>query len=282
MNQKRINFIVSRLALVLMIGAVMVLNSCGVGPKPNIDNPIRTIAVLPMTNITNDVGGADKVRMFMARQIVRKFYEVKNFEETDQILMNQFGITLGDMAEDTSATELGTALEVDAVMYGYLVNFGGVTTGVVNEDRVRAGFKMVSSETGEVVWQKAIGVKSQSNAGAIGDMVSLASNLRDTLGKDEVNKDVRGAENIPGFDIWVINDEGKQASGGGSLGSIGLSLASKLIEKGVAKATNTYLNPESRKLANYLVWYDRNTSLPAGPVDKKTSKANYKAFKKAN
>ncbi len=280
MNQKRINFIVSKIALVLMVSAVMLLNSCA-GIKPNPENPIRTVAMLPMTNITNDVGGSDKVRMFMARQVVKKFYEVKYFEETDQVLMNQFGITLGEMAEDTTAIELGKALEVDAIVYGYLVNFGGVTTGVVNEDRVRAGFKMIDSKTGDVIWQQAVGIKSQSSGGALGSVVSLASNLKDAFKDDQVNKDVRGAENIPGFDVWVINDEGNNGGGGG-LAGIGLSLAAKLIEKGVAKATNTYLNPESRKLASYLVWENRKAALPPGPIDKDSTKTNYKAFKKAN
>lgn len=272
MNQKRINFIFSKLALVLMVGAVMLLNSCA-GAKPNPDNPIRTVAMLPMTNVTNDVGGADKVRMFMAREVVRKFYEVKHFEETDQILMNQFGITLGEMAEDITATELGKTLEVDAIVYGYLVDFGGVTTGVVNEKKVRAGFKMVDSNTGEVIWQHAVGIKTKSNLAVIGDLVSLAADLTAEKG---VNKDIRGAENIPGFDRWVVEEEG------GSGGNVATGLAAKLIEKGIAKATNTYLHQETKKLAKHLVWYNREDSLPVGPVDKDSTKANYKAFKKAH
>lgn len=79
-----------------------------------------------------------------------------------------------------------------------------------------------------------------------------------------------------------MNDEGKTSGfGGGSLANIGISMAAKLIEKGVAKATDTYLNPECRKLASELVWMSKN-SLPSGPVDKDTTKANSKAFKKAN
>lgn len=199
--------------------------------SPNPSNPIRTVAVLPMYNATNDVEGPRVVRELAEKRIQKWHYASKPLNEVDQILKDQMGLTLGSQLELTTPQKLGAALGVDAVLYGYLLNFDDITTGVYNEKRVRAGFRLVDTKTGKVVWAGGRGIRNES-----GSLGSMASSRDDGIGG---LKSVPGISEIPRLEEWEKAGEAADAS-------FMMAVGGKLLEK----ATGGYLKAETEAMLN--------------------------------
>src|SRR3990170_3492693 len=180
---------------IIMVG--FLLTACSIPMQTVATNPsntINTVAVLPIYNATSDVEGPKTVRELTEKRIQRWHYTSKPLNEVDQILRDQMGVTLGSQLELTTPQKLGAVLGVDGVLYGYLVDFGDVTTGVYNEKRVRAGFRLVDTKTGKVVWAGGRGVRNQSGA-----LESLASTRDEGI---EGLKSLQGVAEIPGLKEW--------------------------------------------------------------------------------
>jgi hypothetical protein len=171
---------------------------------PDVTNPVYTVAVLPFYNATNDVGGAEALRLEFHRRIARRHYNAIPLKEVDELLYNRMGITLGSQLELTDAVELGRTLGVDALVYGYVLDFDDVTTGLYNVKKVRAGFKLVDALTGETIWTGGQGVKSViSGGGKLGAGVSVVKELGE--GADtELFAAIKGLEEVEGIGNWQI------------------------------------------------------------------------------
>ncbi len=185
---------------------LLFLYGCGAthGPyyiAPNPYSPVRTIAVLPVYNITNDVGGADMVRRQVYKEFVYRHYSVMPLAESDRMLREKMGITLGGQLEYTNAQAVAKALGVDGLVYGYLLNFDDITTGVYNVKEVRAGFKLIDGSTGGVIWANGGGVKSFYVAGRAGTAVTI---LKEIGSGREVPSLISGLKDIPGLKDWHI------------------------------------------------------------------------------
>ncbi|MBI3803286.1 MAG: DUF799 family lipoprotein [Nitrospirae bacterium] len=215
---------------VLVVGLLLVSCALPVHTIPtNPSNPIYTVAVLPMYNATNDVDGPKVVRELADKRIQKWHYSSKPLTEVDQILRDQMGISIGSQLDLTTPQKLGAALGVDGVLYGYLLNFDDVTTGVYNEKRVRAGFRLVDTKTGKTVWAGGRGVRNQS-----GTLGSMASTRDDGIGG---LKSVQGISEISRLEEW-------ESVGGASDASFMKAMGGKLLDK----ATGGYLKSESEAM----------------------------------
>ena len=225
---------------------------------PNLANPIKTVAVLPMVNQTNDVEAPEKVREMFAAKLPERCYVYKPIQEVNQILKDELGITLGSQLDMTNPKELGQKLNVDAVIYGMLFNFEEKTTGVLNIRRVRAGFKLVDAKTGAVVWGRGQGIKSETRMteGIAGTVAGGAS----TISKLTEEKVVKGAEDYIGVQNWHDLPPEKAMSEQLGQGGFVAGLVSGLAEKTVKKATGTFLKHESETMVGMII-----DTLPAGP-----------------
>jgi hypothetical protein len=131
-------------------------------------NPIRTIAVLPFVNNSNDVDGPFKVQKEFTAKIYEKYYDVIEANEVNETLKDQMGLTLGaqlDMAPPQKICEL---LGVNAILYGSLDDYTEVLTGVYNVRRVRVRAKLMNCKTGLTIWKGGVGAKSQFVQGGKG------------------------------------------------------------------------------------------------------------------
>ena len=191
--------------LFFLLGIVFVLASCTAhAPRyaPDYSNPVYTVAVLPFYNVTNDVGGAMGLREEFQKRLEHRHYRFMPLKEVDELLLNRMGITLGDQLEMTDAIELGKVLGVDGLVYGYVLDFDDVTTGVYNVKKVRAGFKLVDAKTGRVMWTGAKGVKSVIAGGKAGVGISV---LKEAIGEESFTSyGIKGLEEIDGLDDWHI------------------------------------------------------------------------------
>lgn len=239
--------VMKRIFLFVLISTIMLLSACTMpvmkmtATPPDPSNPIYTVALLPLYNASNDVGAPQMLRQMAEKHIQRRgHYSVKTLNETDQILRDQMGVTLGSQLDMTTPQQLGGTLGVDGVLYGYLINFDDMTTGVHNEKKVRAAFRLVDSKTGKVVWSAGQGVKSTSSSGGIlGDVVSSSRSSSDNdLGSIGA---IPGINEIPGVGDWHLYSSRQESSIGGSA-------VTSLGEKFVGKATGTYLKAESETM----------------------------------
>jgi hypothetical protein len=260
------NFCLLPLASYLFVFCILltVFYGCAI-PRPfipaNPANPIKTVAVLPMVNQTNDVEAPEKVREIFTAKLPERCYIHKPIQEVNQILKDELGITLGSQLDMTNPQELGKKLGVDGVIYGALFNFEEKTTGVLNIRRVRAGFKLVDTKTGTVVWGRGQGIKSETKMteGAAGTVAGAASGISKYQDVKE-GKDTKDVGDYVGVQDWHNLPPEKAMSE--KLGQSGFvaGLAAGLAEKTVKKATGTFLKHESESMTNMIL-----NTLPAGP-----------------
>jgi hypothetical protein len=223
------------LAVVIVIAAVA---ACG-GPRPALEDAaavaqVRShIAVLPLRNDTNDVNGPGTVQAAMARALRSRFYVVRDVAATDRILMDRFGITLGGQLETLPVAELGEALNTEAVLYGTLMDFNETTTGAYTVRKVRAKFRLVSTATGGVLWERGLGVRSEMSMSGAGGLAGTA------LGR---LSDPRDAE-AP----WVTIEHVR--AGDTYQESLAIGLGTKLL----TKALRIHLERESSELARRII-----------------------------
>lgn len=252
-----------RKSFLLFLGLIcLMVSACALPHRrfsPNPANPVYTVAVLPMYNATNDVDGPRVVREEFLKRVKDMHYSVIPLKESDTILMDQMGITLGSQLEMTNAKQLGEVLGVDAVVFGYLLNFDTITTGVYNVKKVRAGFKLVDTKTGAVVWSKGGGIKSALAGGNVGVGVTALKEIMDAREGIEPYKSIKGIDEIQGFKDWRILYAGEE--------SVGKAAALSLGEKLVTKALGIPLILETNNLLN-----DVTKGFPVGPGEPRQPK----------
>ncbi len=223
----------------------MILSGCGaarhVPTYHDASNPLRRVAVLPMKNDTNDVDGPNVVRKRMIEALQDRSYVVKDVKETDQVLRDQMGITLGGQLELTTAQKLGEVLGVEGVLYGTLMDFDETNTGILDVRKVRAKFRLVNTGTGIALWERGLGVRAETRmAGRTGSVASVVARGSDARDKE-----------VP----WVTVES--QSSGESNVGkAFAVGLGAKIL----TKAIGLHLEAETKEMVSRL--FD---SIPWGP-----------------
>jgi hypothetical protein len=235
---------VMQLRYSFVVVVTLIVAACAV-PRPPLpfdaSNPLRRVAVLPMKNDTTDVDGPEVLRKKMVLALERRSYLVQDLKETDQILRDRLGITLGGQLEMTTAQEVGKTLGVEGLLYGTLMDFDELTTGAINVKKVRGKFKLLNAMTGQTMWTRGLGVRSemmmQSKEGAAATIAARAADKRD--------------KDAPWMTIESVT------TGSSKLGeSFAVGLGTKLI----SKAFGVHLDHESTELARRVT-----EDLPWGP-----------------
>ncbi len=231
-----------RAILLMMVVLLMSICGCAIVPvQPTMDpsNPIKRLAVLPFRNDTTDVDAPNYVRERLIPALERRQYHVMPVEDTDMILREQLGITLGGQLEMASVEKLKEVLQVEGLLYGTIMDFGETTTGLVNVRKVRGKFKIVDANANVVFWENGIGVKSQDTSG--GTAGALAGAVAGAGGQDE---------EVP----WVTIES--RSSNKGVLEGLAAGLATKLV----SKAVGVHLQHETDEMIWRIV-----QNLPWGP-----------------
>jgi hypothetical protein len=228
--------------LVVLLLMLSLIAACGhmQRPKANPGNPIKRLVLLPMQNDTNDVDGPVIVRGKLVAAFQEKFYNVIPVNESDQMLRDKLGVSLGGQLKDVAPEKLGAALDAEGVLYGTLIDFGATTTGFYNVRKVRAKVKLVNTKTGAIFWENGMGVKIESKSGGlIGEGADVVADVSDDQ------------DDVPWETIEVQNND--QA---GLLGNLAIGLGQQLIEN----MMDTSFDRESTELAVRIT-----RALPLGP-----------------
>lgn len=164
---------------ILLMAAAVLIGGCSTAPQRplpvDLSNPVKRLAILPFKNDTSDVEGPAIVRGKMARALANRSYAVQDLKETEQVLRDRMGINLGGQLDLTTPQKLGETLGVDAVLYGTLMDFSELNTGLINVKKVRAKFKLVLAGTGQTFWQRGLGVKSEIIMGTKAGLAAVAA-----------------------------------------------------------------------------------------------------------
>lgn len=230
--------------LLSLLAALILITSCATMPTMSADpsNPIKSIAVLPLANNTNDVDGPQHVREKLIERIVKRRYSVMPMEEIDRRLRDQLGITLGGQLEDATVEQLKDVLQVDGLVYGTLMDYGEITTGAYNVKKVRAKFKLVCASSGTTIWEKGLGVRSELRMdGDAGTATNAVANIADSKCNDE---------GVPWVTISNIN----------SNQNFERTLAISLVTKLASKAVGVHLVRETNEMLKRIT-----SNFPVGP-----------------
>jgi len=204
-------------------------------------NPLKKVAVLPMKNDTSDVDGPELVRKKMVQALQNHSYVVMDLKETDQLLRDRMGITLGGQLELSTAQKIGETLGVQGLLYGQLMDFDELTTGAINVKKVRGRFNLVNTMTGQTIWARGLGVRSEMRMqGTEGQAAELIARVADARDKE-----------VP----WITIESTTTGSG-----KLGESFAVGLGTKFISKAIGIHLDRESTELARRVT-----ENLPWGP-----------------
>ncbi len=238
---------------------------------PDRANPVRTVAVLPLVNNTNDVEAPGYVRDELVLRLVAMQYAVQPVSQTDQLLRDHMGITLGRQLDMATVQQLSGALGVDGMMYGVLDDFSTTIAGVLTEKKVRARFVLVRTSDGALFWSNGAGVigrirVSGGVSGKVATGMEAASRVEATKESAEQAKKAAGTESVgklpggldrvtaPWFTLPTVEiggDKEKQKGKEGEHVAAGLMLG--LGERLVEKAAGKPLYQEVRLMMNLIV-----------------------------
>jgi len=207
------------------------------GPTGDPSNPIKRLAILPLQNDTTDVDAPNFVREKLASAVQKRLYNVQPPEETDRILREKLGITLGGQLGMATTAQLREELQVEGLLYGTLMNFEETTTGLVNVRKVRGKFRIIDTSTGSVFWKNGIGIKSQDTSG--GNIGALTGDIANAGGRDE---------EVP----WVVIEN--QSSSNSIMEGLATGLATKLISKTMGMHLAKETNEMIWRLVQNLPW----------------------------
>jgi len=143
----------------LLPALLLALAACATAPKPRryLDEKmdmgsVKTVAVLPLTNLSRDNMASDRVREVFANMLLATgaVYVVPQGE------VNRVVARVGVASMATPAieevTRLGTALKADAVFTGVLKEYGEIRSGTASGNVISLNLQLVETGTGKVVW----------------------------------------------------------------------------------------------------------------------------------
>ena len=268
--------------------ACSALDSMYLRVAPNPGNPIRTVAVLPLVNNTNDVGAPQHVRDELIARLQALQYAVQPVLQTDQILRDQLGITLGRQLDLATVPQLKDALGVDGLVFGALDDFATKNFGLLTEKRSRVRLSFINASDGSQIWASGAGVIGRirvvgGTAGKVAAGFEAASRLEAAKESAEQAQKITGGQAIgklpggldlvpaPWFTIPTVEigedptGEGKAKKEGGNVAAgLMVGLGEQLIEKAAGKP----LYQEVRLMLNLLLRPDAVAALEAAAVQR--------------
>lgn len=120
---------------------------------PNMDfGAIRTVAIMPFENLSNEKTGADRVRDVFTNALLSTgaIYAIPPGEVARAAL--RAGVSDPTSPAVEEIIKLAAVAKVDAVITGVVREYGEVRSGGATSNIVSFSLKMIESNTGKIVW----------------------------------------------------------------------------------------------------------------------------------
>ncbi len=113
---------------------------------------IKTIAVLPLTNVSRDSGAADRVRDVLANSLLATggVYVLPPGEVARGIY--RAGIVNASAPSVEEVQKLTTIIKVNAVIVGTIKEYGDMHAGSASANVISLSLQMIETQTGKIVW----------------------------------------------------------------------------------------------------------------------------------
>jgi len=105
-----------------------------------------------MENRSNDLDASDIIRDAFVEEILRRGWNVMPVAESDRLLRENLGVSYGGQLGSTTPEEVCRALKARGVFYGTVEEWNKTTTGIYNQVKVTAGFRLYG-ESGKQLWE---------------------------------------------------------------------------------------------------------------------------------
>jgi hypothetical protein len=186
----------------LLLLAVLSLSGCPSGARPYIKSGFRVpgrVAVLPLNNMTNSLGGA----LYVRDKLTEYVRNVRGWEVADEAKVDAglrtLAITDGGQLNASTPQKISGAVGAPVLLYTDLVDFGYTTLGFINTKKCRARIRVVDGASGELLYSaEGHGAESgtavtgqgalEAGAGALGGQLAdkavgrpLANQVQDML-----------------------------------------------------------------------------------------------------
>ncbi len=141
------------IVLACLASCASVKGATDVYKDPNMDfGAIKTVAVLPFTNLTRDQAAAERTRdVFMnLLQATGAVYVIPTGEVARGIMRS--GTTTPTAPSTEEIKKIASAVSANAVIVGVLKEYGEVRSGNSSANVISLSLKMIEAETGRVVW----------------------------------------------------------------------------------------------------------------------------------
>ena len=148
------------LKFLLCCSLLLVLSGCAASSAsvPDYTNSqmdfsaVRTVAVLPFQNLSNDDQAAERVRdAFMGMLLATEAIYVLPPGEVARGI-NRVGMRTPEVPNTEEITKLKNILNVDAVITGVLREYGPVRSGSAEANLVSLSLQMIETQSGTTVW----------------------------------------------------------------------------------------------------------------------------------
>lgn len=113
----------------------------------------RCVAVLPFVNKTSNPEASVTVQKMFYNFFSSLSYQDREPFQVDSILKKSGLYKKIASGEDVSSKEIGSVLDVDAVVYGEVTSFGKIFAVVYTDYHAGLKAKMVDCKTGNLIWQ---------------------------------------------------------------------------------------------------------------------------------
>ena len=120
---------------------------------PNMDfTSIRTVAVMPFENLTNDKSASERVRDVFANMLLStgEIYVLPPGEVARGA--SRAGISNPSVPSTDEIIKLANILKVDAVITGVLREYGETRSGATSGNIISLSLKMIEVQTGKIIW----------------------------------------------------------------------------------------------------------------------------------
>ncbi len=145
--------LLSVLAVVCLTACASAKGASDVYKDPNMDfGAVKTVAVLPFTNLTRDQAAAERVRDVFVNmlQATGAVYVVPTGEVARGIMRS--GTTTPNAPSTEEIKKIAGAVSANTLILGVLKEYGEVRSGNSSANVISLSLQMIEAETGRVVW----------------------------------------------------------------------------------------------------------------------------------
>jgi hypothetical protein len=129
----------------------------GLGPKSKVSDrlkasPPKTIAILPLENLTGKEEAFEIVRGALFNHLSSKTFELIKLYRIDRLLQEK-GLTKPEEINKKSPQELSQILGADALIYGQITHYDRLYAVLYSQVAVGASLRMLEGKSGELLWE---------------------------------------------------------------------------------------------------------------------------------